>query len=88
MVPYLVTVCWLDTKFSFFNVKPNNYKLFIHELFIKYKEFKERVTLKVTIEDKIIYEQKFPSKEIYNNNNDYEKENNLLKEDFICFIKK
>ena len=88
MVPYLLTVCWIDTYFTFFNVKPNNYKLFINELFIKYKDFKERVTIKVTIEDKIIYERKFPSKQMYDNNNDSLKENNVLKEDFICFIKK
>ena len=87
-VPYLITVCWLDTYFTFFHVKPNNYKLFINEHFSKKKNFKKRVSLKVYIEDKIIYEEKkFPSKELFNNNSGV-KENLRLNEDFICFIKK
>ena len=47
-VPFLVTVCWIDTNFSFFHVKPNNYKLYLNENFISnYNKFKEKVMLKV-----------------------------------------
>ena len=86
-VPYLKTVCWLDTKFTFFHVKPNNYKLFLNETFVKGLGFIKRVTIKVLIEDKIIYEQKFPSKEMYNNNKSTKKDSKL-KEDFICLVKR
>ena len=87
-VPYLKSVCWIDTNFTFFHVKPNNYKLFVNEFFEKSKRFKERITIKVSIEDKIIYEEKFPSTQIFNDNSDDIKENNKLNEDFICLIKK
>ena len=54
-VPFLNTVCWLDTNFSFFHVKPNNYKLYLNENFINnYNRFIERVTLKVIIDENII----------------------------------
>ena len=86
-VPYLETVCWLDTNFTFFHVKPNNYKLFLNETFVKGLGFIEKAFIKVLIEDKIIYEKKFPSKEMYNNNKS-KKEDCKLKEDFICFIKR
>jgi len=86
-VPYLKTVCWLDTNFTFFHVKPNNYKLFLNETFAKGLGFIERVFIKVLIEDKIIYEKKFPSKEMYNNNKSTKKDSKL-KEDFICFVKR
>lgn len=88
MVPYLISVCWIDAHFSFFHVKPNNYQLYINELFITEKRFKERVIIKVSIEDKIIYEKKFPSEQIFNNNNNQLSVNVSLKEDFICLIKK
>ena len=87
-VPYLISVCWLDTNFSFFHVKQNNYKLYINETFIKSKKFIERVILKVIIDENIIiYEQKFPSKTIFDNNS-YEREKSKLNEDLICYIKK
>ena len=87
-VPYLITVCWLDTRFSFFHVRPNNYKLYINEHFIKSRNFKNRVVLRVIIDENIIiYINKFPNQETFDNNSS-EKENSRLKEDFICFIKK
>ena len=87
-VPYLITVCWIDTKFSFLHVTPNNYKLYINEAFIRNKRFKEKVTLKVTINnDIIIYEEKFPSQKVFDYNN-CEQGNYRLNEDFICYIKK
>lgn len=87
-VPYLNTVCWIDTNFSFFHVKPNNYKLYINENFIKNKRFKEKLKLKVIIDENIIiFDQIFPSKEIFDNNNS-DRQNSRLKEDFICLIKK
>ena len=86
-VPYLKTVCWLDTNFTFFYVKPNNYKLFLNETFVKGLGFIEKALIKVLIEDKIIYEKKFPSKEMYKNNKARKKDCEL-KEDFICFIKR
>ena len=86
--PYLVDVCWLDTKFYFFHVKPNNYKLYINEHFIKSRNFKNRVVLRVIIDENIvIYKNKFPNQKIFDNNCS-EKDNSILKEDFICFIKK
>ena len=34
-VYYLISVCWLDTKFHFYHVNPkNNYKLYINEFFV------------------------------------------------------
>lgn len=88
-VPYLINVCWINTNFSFFYVKPNNYKLYINEYFIKSKRFKGKVKLKVTIEDKIIiYEaNNFPNNEIFENNSG-ERDHARLNEDYICLIKK
>ena len=88
-VPYLITVCWIDTHFSFFHVKPNNYKLYINEHFKKNKRFIEKVNLKVTInENIIIYDTKFPSNAIFDNNSSGERDNASLNEDYICLIKK
>ena len=87
-VPYLITVCWLDTNFAFYHVKLNNYKLYFNEHFIKNSNIKERISLKVIIDENIVInESKFPSKKIFDNNIS-EKENSRLNEDFICFIKK
>ena len=88
-VPFLVTVCWIDTNFSFFHVKPNNYKLYLNENFISnYNQFKEKVMLKVIIDENIIiYEKRFPDKDTFNKNSN-NKENAMLNEDFICHIKK
>ena len=87
-VPYLITVCWLDTNFSFFHVKPNNYKLYLNEHFIKFKRFKEKVTLKVIIyENIVIYNKIFPDQQTFDNNNS-DRNNSRLNEDFICYIKK
>ena len=87
-VPYLITVCWLDTNFSFFHVKPNNYKLYINEHFIKFKRFKEKVTLQVIINENIvIYNKIFPDQQTFDNNNS-DRDNSRLNEDFICYIKK
>ena len=87
-VPYLITVCWLDTNFSFFHVKPNNYKLYINEHFIKFKRFKEKVTLQVIIHENIvIYNKIFPDQQTFDNNNS-DRDNSRLNEDFICYIKK
>ena len=88
-VPYLITVCWLDTKFSFFHVKPNNYRVYINEHFKKSKRFKEKVKLKITInENTTIYETKFPNNDIFDNNSSDERDNARLNEDYICLIKK
>ena len=87
-VPYLITVCWVDTNFSFFHVKKNNYKLYMNETFITNKKFVERIMLKVIIDENIIvYEKKFPNQKIFDNNNN-EEEKSKLNEDFICYIKK
>ena len=87
-VPYLITVCWIDTHFSFYHVKPNNYKLYINEHFIKSKRFKGKVKLKVCIDENIIiYDEKFPNNEIFDNNSS-EREHSKLNEDYICFIRK
>ena len=87
-VPYLITVCWINTNFSFFHVIPNNYKLYINESFVRMKRFKEKVTLKVIINDDIIiYNEKFPSQKVFDYNN-CEREEPKLNEDFICYIKK
>ena len=87
-VPYLITVCYIDSNFSFFHIKPNNYKLYLNETFIRLKRFKEKVFLKVIIHDDIvIYDKKFPDEQTFNNNNS-DRDNSRLKEDFICYIKK
>ena len=87
-VPYLISVCWLDTKFTFFHVKPNNYKLYLNEHFIKNRNFKNRVVLRVIIDENlVIYQNKFPDQLIFDNNCGEEKQSKL-KEDFICYIKK
>ena len=52
------------------------------------KRFKEKVTLKVIINDDIIiYNEKFPSQKVFDYNN-CEREEPKLNEDFICYIKK
>ena len=87
-VPYLITVCWIDTKFSFFHVKPNNYKLYINENFIKSKRFREKMKLNVIIDENIIiYDKIFPNDTIFDNNSS-EREHARLNEDYICLIKK
>ena len=87
-VPYLITVCWIDTKFSFFHVKPNNYKLYINENFIKSKRFREKMKLNVNIDENIIiYDKIFPNNTIFDNNSS-EREHARLNEDYICLIKK
>ena len=90
-VPYLIMVCWIDTNFSFLHVKPGNYKLYINEHFSTHRSFIEQVTLKVIInegkENKVLFDEKFPSREIYNNNSSNNSSNSRLKEDFICYIK-
>ncbi len=88
-VPYLNTVCWIDTNFSFLHVKPNNYKLYINEHFVSDYLFIEKVTLKVIIDENIIvYQKNFPSKQIFDDNNSKNSDDARLKEDFICLIKK
>ena len=78
----------MDTNFSFFHVKPNNYKLYINETFIRNKRFIEKIFLKVIIDENIIiYNQKFPNQSIFGNNNN-DRNNARLNEDFICYIKK
>ena len=88
-VYYLNTVCWLDTNFSFYHVNPNNnYKLYINEFFNIKKRFEKKLKLTIKLgENKIIYEEKFPSPTIFASNSG-QKENAQLKEDFICYIKK
>ena len=87
-VPYLITVCWIDTKFSFFHVKPNNYKLYINENFLKSKRFREKMKLNVIIDENIIiYDKIFPNDTIFDNNSS-EREHARLNEDYICLIKK
>ena len=86
-VPYLNAVCWIDIEFSFFYVKPNNYKLYINEHFIKKRRFQEQVKLKVIIDENIvIFDKVFPSKEIFDGNNS-NREYSRLSEDYICLIK-
>lgn len=92
-VPYLITVCWIDTRFSFLHVKPGNYKLYINEHFISQKNFIEKVKLSVIInegrENKVLFDEKFPTREIYNKNSSSRNSNNArLNEDFVCYIKK
>ena len=87
-VPYLISVCWIDTNFSFLHVKPGNYKLYVNETFNIDKNFEEKVKLKVTIGgNKVIYEVIFPSQQIFDNNSNT-RQNSCLNEDFICYIKK
>ena len=87
-VPYLISVCWIDTNFSFLHVKPGNYKLYVNETFNIDKNFEEKVKLKVTIGgNKVIYEVIFPSQQIFDNNSNT-RQNCCLNEDFICYIKK
>ena len=85
-------VCWIDINFYFRHVKPGNYKLYINEHFSTNRRFIEQVTLKVIInegkENKILFNEKFPSREIYNRNNSSNSDNARLNEDFICYIKK
>lgn len=87
-VSYLITVCWVDVNFSFFHVKPNNYKLYINENFIRRNNLKERFKLKVIIDENIVlYEKNFPDQKTFDNNSN-EMGNERLKEDFICCIRK
>lgn len=87
-VPYLKTVCWVDVNFSFLYVRPNNYKLYINENFIKGYNLKERFKLKVIIDENIVlYEKKFPDQKTFDSNQS-ERQYAKLKEDFICYIKK
>ena len=91
-VPFLIIVCWIDTNFSFLHVKPGNYKLYINEHFVTHKNFIEKVKLRVIInegkENKVLFDEKFPSREIFNKNNSSNSSNAILNEDFICYIKK
>ena len=85
----LISVCWLNTNFHFYHVNPNNnYKLYINEYFLKNRAFENslQLTIKLGV-GKIIYQNNFPSKEIFMRNCG-PKENMNLKEDFICNIKK
>ena len=88
-VYYLISVCWLDTKFHFYHVNPkNNYKLYINEFFVMNKRFQNSLKLKVILgESKIVYESIFPSDKMYKENSG-PKNNCKLKEDYICYIKK
>ena len=88
-VYYLISVCWLDTKFHFYHVNPkNNYKLYINEFFVIYKLFRNTLKLKVILgENKIVYENVFPSDKMYKENSG-PKNNCKLKEDYICYIRK
>ena len=88
-VPYLFTACWINTNFSFFHVKPNNYRLYINEHFKRNKKFKEKVKLKVVIDENIIiYDKIFPNNIIFDNNSSGERDQERLNEDYICLIKK
>ena len=88
-VTYLFTVCWINTNFSFFHVKPNNYRLYINEHFKRNKKFKEKVKLKVVIDENIIiYDKIFPNNIIFDNNSSGERDQERLNEDYICLIKK
>ena len=86
---YLIDVCWINTRFDFYHVSPNNnYKLYINEYFNNRRPFQNRLTLKVTIGDnKIIYKENFPSSEMLSHNSG-PKDKAHLNEDFICYIKK
>ena len=89
VVYYLVNVCWLNTRFHFYHVNPNNnYKLYINEYFVRDKYIQNVLKLKVILgENKIVYHELFPSSTMYQGNSG-PKENRKLKEDFICYIKK
>ena len=89
VVYYLVNVCWLDTRFHFYHVNPNNnYKLYINEYFVQNKYIQNVLKLKVILgENKIVYHELFPSSTMYQGNSG-PKKNRKLKEDFICYIKK
>jgi len=88
-VCYLISVCWLDTKFHFYHVNPNNnYKLYLNEFFVMNKRFQNSLQLKVILgESKIVYESAFPSDKMYKENSG-PKNNCKLKEDYICYIRK
>ena len=86
---YLIDVCWIGTTFSFYHVSPNNYyKFYINEYFNNQRKLENRMKLNIILgENKIIYQEKFPSAKIFAQNSG-PKENVQLKEDFICYIKK
>ena len=86
---YLINVCWLNTSFTFYHVSPNNYyKFYINEYFSNQRRFENKLQLTIKLGDnKIIYQEKFPSAQIYAHNSG-PKANARLKEDFICYIKK
>ena len=89
VVYYLVDVCWLDTRFHFYHVNPNNnYKLYINQYFVQDEYIQNVLKLKVILgENKIVYHELFPSATMYQGNSG-PKKNRKLKEDFICYIKK
>ena len=86
---YLIDVCWLNTRFDFYHVNPNNnYKFYINEYFNSRRKFDNELTLTIKLgENKVIYRENFPSTKILSHNSG-PKENVHLKEDFICYIKK
>lgn len=86
---YLIDVCWLNTRFDFYHVSPNNnYKLFINEYFNNRRSLENKLILTIKLgENKIIYKENFPSLEIIRNNSG-PKEKAHLNEDFICYIRK
>ena len=86
---YLINVCWLNTHFHFYHVNPkNNYKLYVNEFFVIHKNFKNKLKIKVILdENKIVYESIFPSDKIHQKNSG-QKNNCKLKEDYICYIAK
>ena len=81
-VSYLQDVCWLDVKFDFMHVKPNYYKLFVHEAFIS-DDLKNSLWLTVLINDKEKLKILFPTSKYLTQT---DPNNPVLKEDLICFI--
>ena len=59
----LIKVSWLHLKFKFNHVKPGNYKLFLNQCFENnHRNLKGKVTFKIFVCDKIIFEDKqFPN---------------------------
>ena len=60
---HLIKVSWLNLRFKFNHVKPGNYKLFLNQCFENnHKNLQGKITFKLIICDKIIFEDKqFPN---------------------------
>ena len=68
--PYLDNVCWLDTHFGFEHVLPGKYKFKLMHLAY---ESEIELILKVTVNDRVVYEEDYPDNKTISECNNFMK---------------